>query len=247
MEARSSLNSWIYNNIFMLVLNHSITLTSNGTCTLLGMTSGLVIHVEQVPADEDETIIHNTLNIHGRYVTDAPPLDDILQPLHGTVTSFLNFNGARLRGHRATERVNDVVRHIPVVLKQQLIDHLGLDVTPGALLGMAESYVLSEARLPDDQYIVCRRLRFIHALTAPPPDYDYDSIIVQVAHSIDPKHDDEIALKAALDELPGDLYQPTDCLFHAGYLVMTDSGGTDEFNHLHIYQYSPPDGKIDVR
>ena len=111
-------------------------------------------------ADEDE----------GR-AADLRPLNippDAAAPKRAWAAMGLNVAGARQHGLREDDRLADVLHPLSVADKFALADWL--HVSPPALLGLAERYVLAECPLaaPDD-LLLCCRLRVAVAVT--PPDW----------------------------------------------------------------------------
>jgi hypothetical protein len=147
---------------------------------------------------------------------------------------------------REAERVGELVQPFTLQEKMTLIERLALNIMPPMLLGLAESYVLAEAELARPYlYVVCRRVRLAIALPAVQTDadgqpYDYDTLVLHLAHWIDRRSPD-VSLVEVIDHLPGvTLHRPTDCIIRDGYLFISDGGGDQQKNRLHVWTISAP-------
>jgi len=234
---------------------HSIPLKHSGECSLLGVDSDGKIYVEERYTDAywgaqhlispDGKFLH-TEDEEGGANTNVTPLAipaDARKPQPGWHTNQLNFSGSRHRGLREPERITNTVQSIPMPLKMRLVERLNLNIMPPLLLGLAESYVMSEVELiRPHTYLICRRMRFAYALPEPKTDdagqqYDYDTAILHIAQ-IYHKGDDHLTdLADHLDGLEGTpLNHPMDCLIQQDRLYIADSGLGTTPNYIHIWQ-----------
>jgi hypothetical protein len=233
----------------------TLQLKHRGQCALLGVSPDLTVYAEELHGP-DERLAQSALRLDGTVAQTAeesagsaapfrplmlPP--DAIRPQMGTRTTAFNYSGARLRGLRAAERVDDVVYPLPVPLKMRLVQQHGLDIPPPLLLGLAESCVLAETLLrPPDMFVVCRRIRLAYALPDTRLDdanqpYDYDTLTFHIAHLVDRAGDDDGPITTLTSDLPGaPLHQPTDCLICAGHLFIADSGQDHALNAVHIWR-----------
>ncbi|MBC8170673.1 MAG: hypothetical protein H7X77_03340 [Anaerolineae bacterium] len=244
----------------------SIPLLYTGDCGLLAVTPELNILVEEVYT-EDAWIAQHVFSFAGELlhsVDEKAGANKDLQPLaipEGSSTprtawhtmKKLNFSGPRHRGTRESERINDMVQPLAVQEKIALIKRLDLNIAPMLLLGLAESYVLAEAEIQRPYlYIVCRRIRLAYVLAEPARDadrqlYDYDTLVVYLAHWVDRRSDHEPALIDLINSLPGvELYRPMDCLIHNDYLFIADGGGANRTSQIHIWQIQRPVDRSDA-
>jgi hypothetical protein len=234
----------------------TIHFTHHGDCGLLGVTPDMTIYVEEI-YDDESWIAQSAIHIDGsnrRTVdedyganTSVEPLPlppDIIRPHSGFETmKALNFGGARHRGLRSEDRIQDTARDLDIHTKMTLIDTLKLPVAPPMILGLAESYVISEALIiRPNLFVVCRRLRIAYALAESKTDsdnqrYDYDTLVIQVAHLYDREQDADVSMEDALNGLPGvDLHRPTDCLICNDHLFISDGGTAEGKSAVHIWK-----------
>ncbi|MDZ4765572.1 MAG: hypothetical protein SGI73_13560 [Chloroflexota bacterium] len=235
---------------FPLVHIAALPLLHTGDCSLRGVhvtdDGGIIIYVEET-YDEDGWLAQGALKLDGTWIAcvdeeaganpDIAPLplpDSIITPRACWNTMRLNYAGPRHRGLREPERLMDILRPISVADKFAVTKRLSLALPPPLLLGVAESYVLSEATvLHPDLFFVCRRLRLAYALETEAHDetglpYDYDTHIVHAAHFYDRKAgstaESEPALIDALTALPDVvLRRPMDCLIVDDLLFIADA------------------------
>lgn len=237
----------------------------NGDCSLLGVTAGGSIYVEEF-YDAAGLVAQHELNMDGTFIQsvdeglhtgdDLKPLDippHAARPKAGWHAMTLNFTGARHRGMREPERVADVVQPLGIGEKMAISETLRLGVPPPLLLGIAESYVLAECDiLRPNFYFVCRRIRFAVALQEVQYDsegqpYDYDTRVVYVAHFYDRteelRHD---AAFAQLTDVP--LHRPMDCLLLGDRVYIADGGEGDRLSAIHVWQIELPEApsKLDA-
>lgn len=239
---------------FNLRYHLSIDLLYEGKCSLLGISPDLKLYVEEL-YDDDHAIAQHILNLDGATVdtidedygrqTIAPfQLPEASIRVAGAKqTKHLEYGGARLRGLRMTERIDQLTRPLTIESKMQIVDQLELDMPPPMLIGVAESYVLAEAQITaPDEFVVCRRVRIAYALPEAKMDednqpYDYDTITLQIAHPYDIKHDAPLPPEDAFAGLPEvSLHHPTDCIYAHGYVIVSDGGGEHYKNRIHIWQ-----------
>lgn len=247
---------------FPLTYLASLPLRYSGDCTLLGISADHQIYAEEIygehgwiaqhQIDLERGIIASIDEENGmRNVREPLALPtDIIQPQSCWNTMKLNYAGPRWRGLREPERLLDMLRPISIADKIEAVRLLGLSVPPPMLLGVAESYVLSEACvLPPDVFFVCRRVRLAIALEAVQQDeaglpYDYETLAIHVAHFYDRAADSEPALLDALTALPGArLRNPMDCIVHDTHLFVSDSARGDSRtpSQIHVWRIEIPD------
>jgi hypothetical protein len=155
----------------------------------------------------------------------------------------LDFLGPRHRGLRDLERVADIVRPLEVATKFRIARQLNLAIPPALLLGLAESYVIAEAELirPTD-YLVCRRLRLAYALPEIQRDangtpYDYDTLVVYIAHPYRREMGHEAPVETVFAGLPGvQLNRPMDVILVDGHLFIADGGAGNIPARIHTWQ-----------
>jgi len=232
----------------------SIALKYDGECGLLAVGRDDRLYVEEIYGEDywgaqhiltpTGEFLHTEDEDHGKQaVTPVEIPHDAYKPQAGWHTNHLNFAGPRHRGLRATERVADTVHALPLPLKMRLVEKLGLSIMPPHLLGMAESYVVSEAMLERPyRFVICRRVRFAYALPTPQTDadgqpYDYDNVVVHIAQVHHTQADDMDDIAAGLDDFYGvALNHPTDCVIVDDRLYMADCGMGQRQSQVHIWQ-----------
>ncbi|MDX1995339.1 MAG: hypothetical protein SF029_23345 [bacterium] len=237
----------------------SIPLKHREDCSLLGVTPDYRIYVEEVYTP-DAWVAQHCVTLDGQFVESideeygekavSGPLEvpqDAIRPIRGWRTNSLNFAGPRQRGLRELERVQDVVKPIPVQAKIALSQQPGVEIAPMQLLGVAESYVLAEIELArPNLYIVCRRMRLAYALPQVETDergapYDYDTRVIYLAHFHQQNHDDEHLLTNGLESLPGvTLHRPMDCLLCGDFVFVADGSNGDQVSHIHVWNVKWP-------
>lgn len=224
-------------------------------CNFLGITADKTIYVEEIYS-EDSWLAQHAITFDGTYQASVDedygenehpiPLstDEIIaRPQPGWHCMSLNFAGSRHRGMRTTERIMDTVQPLSIHAKMQIIDLLKLDLAPPMLLGIAESYVIAEAELSrPNLYMICRRFRLAYALSEEKLDaennpYDYDTLVIYVAHT----YDRELGIDPALEDiLSGEfgkkLNRPMDCLHYNDHLFIADGGAEDRKSAIHIWK-----------
>ncbi|PJF26140.1 MAG: hypothetical protein CUN53_09220 [Phototrophicales bacterium] len=245
---------------FPLTYLASLPLRYAGDCTLLGVSADHQIYVEEIYGEQGWIAQHQidmergiiaSLDEESEARTLLDPLpSDVIQPQSCWNTMKLNYAGPRWRGLREPERLLEMLRPISTADKIEVVKLLGLSLPPPMLLGVAESYVLSEACvLPPDVFFVCRRVRLAIALETVKVDeeglpYDYDTLAIHTAHFYDRAADSEPALLDALTTLPGArLRNPMDCIVHDDYLFVSDSarGDSQTPSQVHVWRIEIPD------
>ena len=241
----------------------SLPLLYNGDCSLLGITPGmddsdLILYVEEIYGEE-AWLARHALRLDGTLVAsadeqsgqnpDVKPLEipaDLITPHTAWHTMTLNFTGARHRGLRGPERIDEMLRSLSMLEKIALMERLNLDILPPMLLGIAESYVLAEAVITrPNLFLLCRRIRLAYLLEEDHYDkdnqpYNYDTLVLYVAHFLDREADRETPLNELLNALPGvQLERPMDCLVYGDLAFVADGGsaGPDgRRSAIHIWQ-----------
>ena len=217
----------------------SVDLQTSGEALLLGLDSSGRIYVDELRPEE--LSVRHVLTADGQRLAQAdeaagealpalPP--DLIAPQAARAARSLQMGGARWRGLREADRIAEMVQPLSIAEKMALAQHLRLQIPPPAILGLAESHVLSETCLNSDgtELLVCRRLRIAIALAQPRSDdegepYDYDTVALYLAHPVDPSQPDIPELHSLFGPLWGvTLVQPLDCLQHAGRLVLVEGG-----------------------
>lgn len=240
---------------FRLTHVHTFSLRHTGDCSLIGYSPGAdrLYLEESYGADGwlaqsayalDGTLSASVDEDFGRVrtLTPLPVPADLVRPGRVWATMKLNFTGARQRGRRALERIDDLVRPLTLPDKIALVARLGLAILPPQLLGLAESYVLAEAALRPQLFVVCRRLRFAYVFPDTRTDsdgspYDYDTHVVHTVHLIDLHDDAEPALTDLLAPFGGvTLRRPLDCLLHDHRLIVAEGGDGQQPGCVHIWQ-----------
>ncbi len=236
----------------------TIRLKHTGDCKLIGVTSDLQIYAEEIYTDDcwlaqhhvgaDGEIITSIDEDHGNVsVTEPLPVPtEMAQPSSGWQTMWLNFAGPRHRGLRALERVDALVRSMTIQDKMALSAYFKFNMPPPMLLGLAESYVISEAKTPiTGLYFVCRRLRIAFVLPAPQTDeqgepYDYDTRVIYGAHFAIRSAESESLLSEIDNLFPGVTpIRPMDCVITANHLIIADGGDTDRLSAVHLWRFNP--------
>jgi hypothetical protein len=159
----------------------------------------------------------------------------------------LNFAGARHRGIRAEERIDELAHPMTLPEKMQVAAHLGLAIPAPMILGWIESYSLAEATLSKGVFCVCRRLRIAYALPQKARDadgatIDYDSAPLHLAHFYLPNAHEDMPLDGLLRQLPdAALHRPMDCMVVGGHLLVADGGDADHSARLHLWAITTGD------
>lgn len=226
-------------------------LTHQGDCNLLAITPDYTLYVEEWYGDG--WLAQHALTLDGKLLSTADeqsgnnaafmPLTlpaDAIAPAPITVSKALNISGARLQGIRATDRVLDLVSPLTMTEKFALIQQFNWQLSPMALLGIAESTVFAQAQLIDDaECLVCRRLRIAYALPEVNYDlkgdaYDYDTLTIHLLHAYQPDTPppplDQCLHYASI------FHRPMDCIAINGQLIVADAGGDLGRNRIHVFQ-----------
>jgi hypothetical protein len=165
--------------------------------------------------------------------------DMLLKPSSPTMHP-LNYSGGRYRGMREDDRVAEWIQPLTIMEKMPLLSYLKLDIPPMLLLGIAESYVTSAAKIDDTVSIVCRRVRLAYALSQPQLDdtglpYDYDTLVLHIVHLYD--SDSESSLADALSGIDGiRLQRPMDCMVHQDKLIIADGSDGEHNSRIVIFR-----------
>lgn len=237
------------------ILRHirTIQLQYRGVCGIVCITPQHHIIAEEIY--DDTWLARHTLSLDGEFLATEDeengkntlkayfPPEDCATPQRSEVTSMLNYSGARLRGLREYERIDQLARPLTIETKMALTSKLNWNIMPPMILGLAESAVLSDVLIPKTvQYIVCRRIGIAYALMSGQIDdagqpYDYDTRFIHIAHTYDPSTQDALSVEEAFAPLPGvQRNQPTDCVLMDDYLFIADSGLDATPNRIHIWQ-----------
>lgn len=252
---------------FPLVHLKSIPLHHAGDCSLLGVDltddGDFVLYVEEMYG-EGGWLSQGAVTLTEKWLahidekngtTAITPLElppTLKTPRSCWNTMRLNYAGPRHRGLRDPERLIDVLRPISIADKFAVVKRLDLSVPPPLLLGIAESYVLSEATvLHPDLFFVCRRLRLAYAFEQEQIDedglpYDYDTYVVHTAHFYDRRAntDSEPPLIDALNTLPNvELRRPMDCIMIDDVLFIADAANEPDAkpSAIHVWRIDIPD------
>lgn len=244
---------------FPLGLNHivSIPLKQYGDCNIVGVAPDGEIYVEEIYGDEGWMIRHK-IRPNGEIIAsddeqEASPVrlsipSTLIKPTRLWNTMTLNLAGARHRGKRSLERVDELVHTMTIHEKMALLKYLKLDILPPQLLGLAESYVLAEAEvIHPNLFVVCRRLRAAYVLSSERIDengdpYDYDTHPFYVVHFYDRTGDEEVSLTEILGGFPNVTFcRPMDCMIAKNRLYVADGGDDGRVSQLHIWSLDLPD------
>lgn len=163
----------------------------------------------------------------------------------------LNFTGARHRGLRSLDRLDDVIHPFTVPEKFALAGMLKLEVPPPLLLGLAESYVLAEASVISPHlFLICRRMRIAFAFPEERIDdngqpYDYDTHVLYAAHFYETSSDEPPGIIDSLRGLDGaSLCRPMDCLIYGDRLLIADGGSDDRQSAVHMWRIPELEPKL---
>jgi len=246
----------------MITFTHmrSIPLFYDEWCGLLGIDDTLSIYAEEIYEDTwaaryklsfDGRLIERVDEDHGQnpnYVRLEPP-PGAAAPQAARATADLNFGGGRWHGDLEAERVRELARPLSLADLQCLVD-AGLqsqDMLP-YILGIVHSYVISEAEVQPNQFVVCRRLRIAYRLSLPRTDHsgeleNYDSAEFALAQTFDPARPDRPLAETWLrpNRLGIALNWPMDVIARDGYLFVADSAYRQGRgpSRIHIFRTSP--------
>jgi hypothetical protein len=214
----------------------------SGECRLLGIDDARAVWIEAY--SEQEGVQSCCLSFDGETRHPANSGRSTLQPpaLHRPRSAWqtmrLNFAGARHRGERARDLVDQMAHPLTPGERDLLIKTYGIAVPPPLLIGWIESYALAEAQIAPHVFCVCRRLRAAYGLLTPQAESDgtlcnYDSAVIHVAHLY--------PVDAPIDELIGHLpgamlLRPLDCQAFDRHLFILDGGSDANAPALHLWQ-----------
>jgi hypothetical protein len=218
----------------------SFPLFHTGDCAILGVDKEFTIYAEEMYG-EIGYVAQAAIRFSGDIIATVDeqnddgiePLEvpkDCAKPHSAWQTMALNFAGARHRGLREADRTTDLVKPLTLADKIALTQRIRHTIQPTQILGIAESYVLTEARLSPTSYFVCRRLRIAYALSqlahgADGLGYDYDTFPLYLAHGVDLQAQTEPSLEMLLADLPDvALFRPMDCILCRDHLFIAEGG-----------------------
>lgn len=259
-ELRATEVSMIYpfsvSPVFTTELRHS------GDCAILGIADDGTVYAEELYGDDGWLAQHkiapdgkveNSVDEAGGTALPVTPLvipEGAVAPNRVWHTMRLNYAGPRHRGLRGLERVDELVRTLTVADKFAFAKSLPVSIEPQAVIGLAESYVLSEVQvIQPDWFIVCRRIRIAYALGEEQIDrdglpFDYDTCVLHVAHPFN-REEDEIRLTTGLvDDFFGmRLYRPMDCALVNERLYIGDGGDRESgrVSRVHVMTLDRPE------
>lgn len=242
-------------SILNLTYKTTILLKYNEDCNVLGITHDLKLYIEE-SYSPDAWIAQHSYQIDGTHLatvdedfgknTSPSPLTippDLIRPKPGWHCMSLNFTGPRHRGLRGPERIVETVRSLSIQSKMELIERFNMQIPPPMILGLAESYVISEIELKrPNLYFVCRRIRIAYSLQERQTDddgefYDYDTKVIYLAHLYDKNRSYDAPIEAYFDVLPHvELNRPMDCLLCDNYLIIADGGNGILPSRIHIWE-----------
>lgn len=226
----------------------------DGDCRLLGITADGFIYAEELYGDDDWLAQHR-LSLEAGIIESVDEAwgnnqkmdilalpENLIRPYPVNPSHPLNYSGARLRGIRSEERIDDLVQALDIKEKIEVIDYMEWDIDPMQLLGIAESVVLAQtAPIQETSFIVCRRLRLIYTLPqlllADDGDYDYDALSLYLLHEYNPQDKESPSLLDCLDSLDDTLLlRPMDCLYHQSRIYIADGGEDEDVSAIHIFE-----------
>ncbi|MDX2162688.1 MAG: hypothetical protein SF162_15315 [bacterium] len=246
---------------FSILPLRTIDLLYTGDCSILGVMPDGAVYAEEMYGDDGWLAQHEidpsgqvvrTVDERSGSALPIQPLDvpeSAKVPARGWHTMPLNYAGPRHRGLRGLERVDELVQTLSIPDKIALIARLRLSIPPPMLIGLAESYVLSEAEiLHPDWFIVCRRVRFAHALPERQTDadgqpYDYDTRPLYIAHAVNRADDETTPRTGIFEPISPELHRPLDCVISGSRLYISDGGdsATGRTSKIHIWTLQRPD------
>jgi hypothetical protein len=245
----------------------TVPLSHNGDCGLLGVAPDLSFYVEEIYGDEG-WMAQAAYDFEGQLLAavDEASGDNqgverllkpkgLVRPRTGASNTELNYGGARHRGLVMEDRVEEMLRPLSIEDKMLLVEEGAVpSVPPPYVLGLAQSYVVSEVQLisPGEDggplFLLSRRLRVAYRLPEPAIDdsgetYDYDSVELSVLQRYSP-HEGTLPLGESLPDeaaLGVVLNWPTDIVLREGVLFAADSaqGRDDLSSRVHLWEVSP--------
>lgn len=235
----------------------SIRLLHSGDAALLGLDDARRLYTEEY-FGEDGLLAQAAWSDTGELLrcvdesqADGQPIQalelpegSLLKPGRGWNTVRLNHAGARHRGLRETDRIADTTLSLSVPEKMLLAAYIPQAGSPMSLIGIAESYVMSEAQLTRTVYLVCRRLRIAYALPGRVMaddglPCDYETAVLHVVHLVDLADDKPVPAEDWFGLLPAPtLYRPTECIVdrERGELWIAESGDGTRPAQAHLYR-----------
>jgi hypothetical protein len=175
-----------------LRLAFSQALHHDGDCALIGVDA----HRGRVAIEEyyDDWLAQYAFNADGTLIAVSdeetgmnptpeplPDVDLYIAPPPVGNAAALNYTGGRWRGLREEDRVSEMAR--PLTIGEKLaLKRFGI---PTPILGLAESYVLAEARITGHWSVIVRRVRVAFAVPRSEDEegesFDYDSLPIYLA------------------------------------------------------------------
>lgn len=240
--------------MFKLYYEATLSLQHGGDCILLGATPDLILYVEELYGAEPWVAQHR-LQFDGTILETRDEADSIdafipfelpahaIRPAAVASGHPLDFSGPRLQGLRATDRIDGLVRSLPMQIRMNLAQTVLPGVMPPLILGLVESRVLAACSLNDDAgtQVICRRVGVACALSGQRVDesgipYDYETKTLFLAHTW--READGLDLEEIMtSNLPGaDLYRPMDCLLVDNTLVVADGGDGGRTSVIHLWR-----------
>jgi hypothetical protein len=216
----------------------NISLHYKSDCALYGVTVVGQLVAEEY--DDDNWVRHEMTLDCGLVQSGEFDLPYMLHTPLSPKTHPLNYSGGRYRGLREDDRVAEWVQPLTIIEKMPLLPYLKLNIPPMLLLGIAESYVTSAAKIDDTVSIVCRRVRLAYALSHPQLDdtglpYDYDTLALHVAHLY--TDDTESSLAEALAGIDGiRLQRPLDCMVYQNKLIIADASDGEHNSRIVVFR-----------
>lgn len=225
----------------------SIPLKHKGECQFAGISTEDVVYVDELHGEDDWMAQYafqldgTLIGFHDESNSDFGKLwlnpQPITRPTRLPSPHPLHFGGARLRGMRQEDRIQDIVHPLTIAEKMALSSRLHLTAP---LIGLAESHVLAAAQLEGTPFsMVCRRLRVAYVLPEIRLDdhhlpYDYDTITLYIAHWY---ADDEVDLSVAFQTF-GDrqMQNPMDCMIWKQWLLIAEGGTDQQTSAIHLWQ-----------
>lgn len=253
----------------------TVSLAHNGECGLLGVDADMNFYVEEIYGDEG-WMAQAAYDLDGQELAavDERAGDNqgverlqkprgLIRPGTGMSTTRLNFGGARHQGLVEEDRVEDMVRPLSIEDKMLLVEEGFIpSVAPPAVLGLAQSYVVSEAQVKETErsgrkqsplFLLSRRLRVAYRLAGPARDelgnpYDYTSHEVAVMQQHRPGDEFAPLGETVLDQkvLGVALNWPTDLVLRDDILFVADAAHEVDglTSRVHIWRVSVPSSKL---